>query len=502
MFKNRFLVAAPLVLIALTLASFFSLTARSVSADDVVDVVSIRVNVSCTMSGSGMNTHNATVNPGTFETNIGETTFRVFCNDNEGFAIYTIGFTDDTDGKNVLTSAVVGSTYDIATGTGTSGNSQWAMKLATDANATYPITLQNGFGSWHTVPDDYTLVAKRTAHTDVGMNAVGANFTSTYQVFITSSQPAGNYNGRVKYVMVHPATHFAPVACNPSATTIAEVKCMQDFASQNRDAIVTSMALEQQYTLKDNRDGKTYTVAKLADGNVWMTQNLDHDIVTDTDFYTYYNTDIGHGEIINTDAKWTADKATYATGDNTWDNTSTGNYIQQSYDPGDKIWDGVVYSWNDSPTLDTMNQGTNTHYSIGNYYSWSAAVAMNDTSSYTVANTDANQSICPAGWMLPKGNGNTNSPASFGYLARAYNYNPDSEIMNDPYIWESPLYFSLSGQYTGEGGDTRVGRWSSAWTSVTDYGSYAYNLDAVDDPAYIPGGGSRSEGLSVRCVVR
>lgn len=214
MFKNRFLVAAPLVLIALTLASFFSLTTRSVSADDVVDDVSIRINVSCTMSGSGMNTHNAIVNPGTFETNIGETTFRVFCNDNEGFAVYAIGYTDDDEGKNVLTSSDVGSSFDIATGTGTSGNSQWAMKLATDSNVTYPVTLHNSFDDWHTVPDDYTLVAKRTAHTDVGMNAVGASFTSTYQVFISSSQPAGNYNGRVKYVMVHPNNGDNPVKSN------------------------------------------------------------------------------------------------------------------------------------------------------------------------------------------------------------------------------------------------------------------------------------------------
>ncbi len=205
MFKNRFLIAAPLVFVLLTLASFFSLTMSSVSADDaVVDNVSITVSAACTMNGTGMNTHNATVNPGTYETNIGQTTFNVFCNDSEGFAVYAIGFTDDTDGKNVLTNAALGSSADIVTGTATTGNSQWAMKLATDSGATYPITLQNGFGSWHTVPDDYALVAKRASSTDVGAGAVGASFTSTYQVFISSNQPAGDYSGRVKYVMVHP----------------------------------------------------------------------------------------------------------------------------------------------------------------------------------------------------------------------------------------------------------------------------------------------------------
>ena len=215
MFYNKFMVIMALSFVVVTTVAFLGLISDSVLADDVIDDVSIRVQISCTMNGSGTNTHNATVNPGTYETNIGLTTFNVFCNDNDGFAIYAIGYTDNTDGKNVLTDADLGSTFDITTGTGTTGTSQWAMKLVTDAGATYPITLQNGFGSWHTVPSAYTLVAKRTADTDVGVNATGASFTSTYQVFASSDQPAGNYNGRVKYVMVHPNdTSEIPVKSN------------------------------------------------------------------------------------------------------------------------------------------------------------------------------------------------------------------------------------------------------------------------------------------------
>ena len=211
MFNHKLTVGVALILACFSFTAFFSLASSSVLADDIVDNVSIKVQVSCTMSGTGTNTHNATVNPGTYETNIGLTTFNVFCNDNEGFAIYAIGYTDDTEGKNVLTNSSAGSTYDIATGTGTSGNSQWAMKLATDSGATYPIALQNSFNNWHTVPNDYTLVAKRTADTDVGVDATGASFTSTYQVFASSDQPSGSYSGRVKYVMVHPNNTSSPV---------------------------------------------------------------------------------------------------------------------------------------------------------------------------------------------------------------------------------------------------------------------------------------------------
>ena len=180
-----------------------------VSADDdtVVDQINITIPVSCTLSGNGMNTHNADIANGQYNSAIGETTMKAFCNDNEGFAIYAIGYTDDTDGKNVLTSSTLGSNYDIATGTATSGNtSNWAMKLSTitSPTPTYPLIIQNSFDSFHAVPDDYTLVAKRTAATDIGTNAEGSTLKSTYQAYINATQPAGTYSGQVKYVLVHP----------------------------------------------------------------------------------------------------------------------------------------------------------------------------------------------------------------------------------------------------------------------------------------------------------
>ncbi len=205
---NKFIIITPLILFGLTLLSFLVLTSSLVSAGDVIDDVSIRVQVSCTMYSNmddNDTPHSTSVNPGTYKTNIGITNFKVFCNDNEGFAVYAIGYTDNTDGKNVLTNSSIDSSFDIQTGTGTSGStSRWAMRLEGDPNGTYPISIQNSFDSWHTVPNDYTLVAKRTANTDIGVNAEGAGFSSTYQVYASSDQPGGNYNGRVKYVMVHP----------------------------------------------------------------------------------------------------------------------------------------------------------------------------------------------------------------------------------------------------------------------------------------------------------
>ena len=205
--RNHYLLFLSLIPLFLTIISFLFLSSTVVSADDtVVDDISINVPVSCTLSGTGMNTHTATILNGNYASDIGTTNLKAVCNDSEGFSIYAIGYTDNIDGKTVMTSSALNDpTTDIVTGTATTGNtSNWAMKLETNPNATYPITIQNNFNNYHVVPEDYTMVAKRTAGTDVGSSATGSVLTSTYQVYVSPLQFAGTYIGKVKYVMVHP----------------------------------------------------------------------------------------------------------------------------------------------------------------------------------------------------------------------------------------------------------------------------------------------------------
>ena len=204
-----------LFVVAISATFIYSHSAFSVT--EVVDRAMIGVPPSCTMSGTGMNSHNADIPNGTVNSAIGETNVNVFCNDDAGYAIYAIGYTDDTDGKTVLTSSTLGSGSDIITGTATGpvGNndvSNWAMKLSTQTSPTpaYPVTIQNSFDSFHTVPSEYTLVAKRSTNTDAGTNATGSNFKTTYQAYISSEQLAGTYVGQVKYTLVHPNTTPVP----------------------------------------------------------------------------------------------------------------------------------------------------------------------------------------------------------------------------------------------------------------------------------------------------
>ncbi len=227
MLKDKYVLGAG-SLVAVTVVAGAFLSSFSVYADDsVVDDVSINVPISCSLEGTGMNSHNANIVNGTYQADIGTTTLKAFCNDTNGFAIYAIGYTDNEYGKTVLTNSTLGSSADIATGTATSGStSNWAIKLATSSGATYALTLDNSFGSYHAVPAEYTKVAHRDSGTDIGTGATGASLTSTYAAFMAQTQPAGTYTGQVKYTLVHPSGTEAPPSPQP-----ATAGCINYFAN-------------------------------------------------------------------------------------------------------------------------------------------------------------------------------------------------------------------------------------------------------------------------------
>ena len=230
---TKYLTRTTLSLVALTLLSGSILMSSSTSAEDVVDKINITVPVSCSLSGTGMTSHTATIENGRYVSDIGTTTLKAFCNDTNGFAIYATGYTGNEIGqensnKLVGTPSTIGN---ISTGTATSGDtSNWSMKLATTSTPTptYPITIDNSFNTYKEVPNEYTKVAHRDSSTDTGENAEGATLISTYASYISKTQAAGAYAGKVIYTLLHPSSEEPPheVACeagkicyNPNTTT-------------------------------------------------------------------------------------------------------------------------------------------------------------------------------------------------------------------------------------------------------------------------------------------
>ena len=230
---TRLSLIGSLSLVGLTVLSGMLLSPSVASAEDIVDEINITVPVSCSLSGTGMSSHTATIENGRYVSDIGTTTLKAFCNDNNGFAIYATGYTGDVIGqensnKLVGTPSTIGN---ISTGTATSGDtSNWSMKLATTSTPTptYPIAIDNSFNAYKEVPNEYTKVAHRDSSTDIGEDAEGATLTTTYASYISKTQAAGAYSGKVIYTLLHPSSEEPPheVACeagkicyNPNTTT-------------------------------------------------------------------------------------------------------------------------------------------------------------------------------------------------------------------------------------------------------------------------------------------
>ena len=548
--KSRYLNTITLSLIALTLVSgSFLISSSSSASDSGVDNVSITIPVTCTMVGTGMNSHTATIENGTYRGDdvngigIGETTLKAYCNDTSGFSIYAIGYTNEEYGNTVLKSTTLGDTYNIITGTntgpvGTEDISNWSMKLKA-VSGTYTPTIENGYSNYSNVPTTYTKVATKASGTDMGSNAEGSSIKSTYAAYISKTQPSDTYEGKVKYTLVHPATHEAPVVCNDNATTITEALCLQDFAhvsETNRNSIIASMTPQQQYTLKDSRDGKTYTIAKYQVGNsgnydVWMTKNLDLDLDAGTT-YTNEDTDIGYNTTTNSyeTAAWSPIRSTYqptSTHTHEWCTGGTWNsqygYCElndtpESYDPGNLYWNATESDYSDweaydnscnfstpTPVCDESLNPISTYvssasstpqYHLGNYYNWAAALATNDSSQFNSSEL-VEQSSCPAGWTLPRiGDGED----SFYSLWNQYGFS-SSSINGSNKLWTSPLYFAIGGYFNGNLGN--VGGGGGFWSPVPG-GSRSARGASFGVAGDIGASDSviRYGGTSVRCIAR
>ena len=171
---------------------------------------SVFVSSACTMSG-GNNDYVDTMSNGESKV-FGPSTIKAVCNDASGLAIYAVGYSGDTitggDNDKMLARAT-GSSNNIVTATDDNpgSGSYWAMRI-TAVSGTYTPTIENSFDrtAYHIVPTAMTKVASLSSATDQGESATGSSINANYKVSIASAQPADTYQGKVKYVLVHPNT--------------------------------------------------------------------------------------------------------------------------------------------------------------------------------------------------------------------------------------------------------------------------------------------------------
>ncbi len=227
--KTNLIMRSSVSLLMLTMISGLVLISNKASADSsAVSTASITVPVACTMRGTGVDSHTATLAPNTYsgasgsgyENGIGKTTLTAICNDDNGFSIYAIGYTGnsyDSENHTKLVGSTTGGT--IATKAYASGDttSNWSMKLTKVTNTSESYNPQNltiqsdtegSFDTWHSIPSAYAKVAEYHANTGSSTTdtTLGVKLETTYAAYISSSQPADTYVGQVKYTMVHPYT--------------------------------------------------------------------------------------------------------------------------------------------------------------------------------------------------------------------------------------------------------------------------------------------------------
>ena len=261
-----------LSLLGLTMLFGIILSSNIVSADDtsVVDEINITVPIACTMSGTGMQSHNAEIANGTYTPDIGSTTLHAFCNDNEGFAIYAAGYTGNEVGgtnsnKLVGTTASGNATIESGTAT-TAGNpdiSNWAMKLAItqdsgDTTGTNAFAIDNSFNAYHAVPNEYTKVAHKDSNTDMTASTGGVKLTTTYAAYISKTQPADTYSGQVIYTLVHPSSAVAGklnVTYNGNGLTFANGAATNLVAYDATETTTTGTVTKKSYANAYNEEG-------------------------------------------------------------------------------------------------------------------------------------------------------------------------------------------------------------------------------------------------------
>lgn len=222
---------------------------------------------------------------------------------------------------------------------------------------------------------------------------------------------------------------------------------------------------------RDVRDNKYYWIAKLADGNCWMTQNLDYDLLN-TVTLTPNDSDVT--------ANWTPRYSTRTSG---WDwshPNDVGSFDYGAY----YVVDGNTNSTRSTSSLDSY--ADEWHWAMGNYYNFYAATA--GTGGTVGANQTAAQSICPKGWRLPpnSGNGSWNSMFSAAGV--------DASTIQGPVA-----YIPFNGSFYGS--PSNVGQNGTYWTGTASSNDQANSIQF--GPNYINYQGlGKSNGAMVRCIAR
>ena len=297
--------------------------------------------------------------------------------------------------------------------------------------------------------------------------------------------------------------------------------------------------------LTDKRDNEVYTVARLADGNCWMTENLrlEHEgtvennindpTVTNQSLSQGYGGTTGtYGNFVGLAASESAnfsdstaslsfaDGGIYKSDDSgdvfnstnsTLEDIGTSNYPGYRFprynsNNTQNLVDSITYTQNYAIASSPSDSGTNYRtssniYGYGNYYTWAAAMA--NTNYYTSSSTSevVNTSICPTGWHLPSSNDGT--AKEYSILSQRYGGTGSTEngVGSGDTMSNRFRTFPNNFLYSGNSSlDTR-GKNGYYWSRSANNSNYSYDL-YLHSTSFGPSDYSfKYAGFSVRCLI-
>ena len=255
--------------------------------------------------------------------------------------------------------------------------------------------------------------------------------------------------------------------------------------------------------LTDNRDGNVYTVARLADGNCWMTENLrlDNSATNEsaTSEFTAENTNNPSLPLVN-DYVSNARSNRLSISSDDWCDVSSPSCSDQSKFDNSNIKNANIagmYS-QDFTRKGYSHKGLNYNiYSYGDYYNLYSATVGNGRY-YDTKGRIISGDICPAGWRIPIHLGEISG--SFANLDLSIGGTGDEQnTLTASNRWRSfPNNFVYSGTHRNSyRGDT-----GAYWTSTAAAGNYAYTFNVSQTHLLLYEGVNvvKFDGASVRCV--
>ena len=417
--------------------------------------------------------------------------------------------------NNINTFSSIATNADLSDLDNSEDTNIWGYSTSLDSSTTW--SSYNGLSSSNNI----TLINTNSN--------VSSNLDFKIAAKAASTQASGTYTGVINFTAV---SNVTPMSLLDSFIASGAEMYNGYFKMQDMThSICSNVDIEEsELQLIDVRDNRIYWVAKLKDGNCWMTQNLDLDLshevaltseTSDIDPESYgttiYTTDTGYSKDETTgvvswlpstidnsgiqradtiDMIWNGDSATTPGWTNNYNNPYSAN-------PGNRYRYTSPSSYGESNynSLETCANANNNdingcgHTHFGNYYNWSATAASNNTYGYNSGTVE--NSICPKNWSLPSSNKYKILLQTQGVWSNSGNNYTDSGFNN---LRTTPLYFARFGSvYLGS--SYRLGLSGYYWSNKVndaDYTEYlGFTESTIQNFIY-----AKRSGLSVRCIAR